>query len=698
MRETGFDDFDGFLGAHPDIASCIRELELKQVPGELDIGFARAAVTPTTLSTLSAKLPRLQVLRLRKMWIFDAFFDSPASARPITQRPRLKALTLHDCTNGSNCALSLRTLHGILETFPADDVSLHYLTIANAPDANTETRWSQLQVRNLTLHHVHAQSPLLDILRQILTPHGLQSLRTRLENTYNLSPEFLRVLSEFLIHVGGSQLRHLELPFTIGSVVDPQEDDPDHWRILQLHTCSELESITFHLHVPLRRSAARTPRTVMTRHGVPVSALLVAFLPHLPPSLRIYTLTSIDAYSPDYVRSQTILHLKRLDNALVARFPMLEKVQIIIRDREWLDDYSQAILQIMGGGNEDASDLERANEVARQIQSRGLDILPPELVDSVFAHTLYDKATISACTLVSRNWRAMCIPHLFSSLTVVRQTDTFADFEHFLDTQKHVASYVQELEIKQLEPPQAAVACDVLAAMCQKLPGLKVLRLRGLWILDPMFDSRAPTSPGMVHLKMKALHLDSCSNGSSGLLSSQTLHAVLDIFPTNSLSLIYLAIANTDSQPLNDDRSSENPPIQRNRVRVATLSLHRVRATSPPPLDVLHQILAPQCLQTFRARWVDVDGGHPEPLRKLGKFLGDVGGAQLRHLEFPVTIGPNVVALEDKPGMHPITGVRFSFTRAAIWNPSRFAFLSLLHAASLSLVNVPINLSGNVYH
>ena len=80
---------------------------------------------------------------------------------------------------------------------------------------------------------------------------------------------------------------------------------------------------------------------------MPISAFLVAFLPHLPTSLRMFTLTSIDAYSPDHVQSKTILHLERLDDALVAHFPMLVKVRIVLRDRAWLDEYSQAVLQVM---------------------------------------------------------------------------------------------------------------------------------------------------------------------------------------------------------------------------------------------------------------------------------------------------------------------------------------------------------------
>ena len=231
VRQASFDDFDGFLIARPDIASCIRELELKQVPDDLDIGSPHAAVASAALAALSAKLPGLQVLRLRRMWISDSSLESPTSVGPAVQRPRMKSLTLHDCSNGSDSLISLRTLHGVLETFPADSVSLFYLTIADASDPDTQAgaRWSQLHIEDLTFYHVHAQPValrLLDDLRQILAPHCLRSLRARLENMYTRNTVFLSVLSEFLIHIGGPQLRHLEFPFPVGSVIGPQEDDP----------------------------------------------------------------------------------------------------------------------------------------------------------------------------------------------------------------------------------------------------------------------------------------------------------------------------------------------------------------------------------------------------------------------------------------------------------------------------------------
>ncbi|KAH9888793.1 hypothetical protein C8Q73DRAFT_166287 [Cubamyces lactineus] len=347
MRETSFDDFHDFLVTRPDIASCIRELELTQVPNGLDIGSPHAAVTPTALAALSANLPALRVLRLHRMWITEPLHGLSTPTNPVASRSRLKALTLHDCSNDSNSLMSLRTLHAVLASFPSESVSLYWLTIVDASDLSAGCRGSQLHIENLTLYHIHAPTPLFQYFRQILVPHCLRSLQARMENAFNRDPDFLRVLSEFLIHVGGDQLRHLELPFVVGSVFAPEEDDPDHWRILQLQTCSELESVTFHLHVPLRRSFTRTPRTVTSRHGVPISALLVAFLPHLPSSLRVYTLTSLDAYSLDHVQSKTILHLERLDDALVARFPMLAKVRIILRDSDWLAEYFQAILQVM---------------------------------------------------------------------------------------------------------------------------------------------------------------------------------------------------------------------------------------------------------------------------------------------------------------------------------------------------------------
>ena len=123
----------------------------------------------------------------------------------------------------------------------------------------------------------------------------------------------------------------------------------------------------------------------------------------------------------------------------------------------------------------------------------GLDVLPPELVDFVFAHTSYDKATISACALVSRSWRSLCIPHLFSSLTVIRHAD-ITDLEHFLNANQHIAGCVRKLELNQLEPPNATVSCVTVAELCAKLPGLQIDRKSTRLNSSHSGESRMPSS------------------------------------------------------------------------------------------------------------------------------------------------------------------------------------------------------------
>ena len=83
------------------------------------------------------------------------------------------------------------------------------------------------------------------------------------------------------------------------------------------------------------------------------------------------------------------------------------------------------------------------------IESPYFRALPLELADAILEHASHDKATLSACTLVSHAWRNLARPHLFSSLTVACQ-ETFDDFDDFLGSHPDIARLVRRLELQPL--------------------------------------------------------------------------------------------------------------------------------------------------------------------------------------------------------------------------------------------------------
>ncbi|KAI0323543.1 hypothetical protein GY45DRAFT_1332464 [Cubamyces sp. BRFM 1775] len=356
-RQARFDALDGFLSSHPHVARCIRKLELKHLPGDVRAatGSSEAAITYDCIAALSAKLPELQELHLQGIWFADQLH--PAD-RVVTAK--LKVLALKNCANGGNRPIMLQTLHGILVTFPADAVSLHVLTVADTPsyDPTTFTAPSHggpLCVRTLTLYRNNTQRwptydlvQLYDMLRRIIARQCLHTLRTQ----YGIARqrlESLRAFGEFLDHAGGEALRHLELPFTIAQNVYLSEDNPDYWRVLRLHTCCNLESLTFWVYIPRRRYLAtiRRPPAPITLPDVPPSAVCIAILANVPPTLRTLTLALFHVSGSVSIHSEK-LGLGLIDNALSEeRFPSLTKVNVVLYDSASIEESSEAVRELM---------------------------------------------------------------------------------------------------------------------------------------------------------------------------------------------------------------------------------------------------------------------------------------------------------------------------------------------------------------
>lgn len=117
--------------------------------------------------------------------------------------------------------------------------------------------------------------------------------------------------------------------------------------VLHLNARCNPESFTFQLHVPLPRTFSEP--TIRRTEGhyirdVPLSAVMVAYLPRLPSTIRTYTLRFLDAHSPAHLEKTD---LERLDGALLERFPSLATLRVVFPDTASLRQYTQAVIRGM---------------------------------------------------------------------------------------------------------------------------------------------------------------------------------------------------------------------------------------------------------------------------------------------------------------------------------------------------------------
>ncbi|KAJ8482621.1 hypothetical protein ONZ51_g5242 [Trametes cubensis] len=363
-RQARFDALDGFLTSHPHIARCVRKLEVRHLPGDVGAptsGSHTSAITYGCIASITTKLPELQELHLQGIWFADtATMADQLYPADLAVSTRLKTLTLQQCANGGNRPITLQTLHAILAIFPADTVSLYVLTVAHNPSYDptasiVPSHWGQWRVHTLTLYRNNTQRwptydlvQLYDMLRRVIAHRCLRTLRTQ----YGIARqrlESLRAFGEFLDHAGGETLRTLELPFTIAQSVYPSEDDPDYWRVLRLNTCCDLESLTLWVYIPRLRYLATIRHTLapITHSDVPPSAVCIAILANVSPTLRTLTLALFQASGPVCIQSEK-LSLGLIDDALSEqRFPSLTKVKIVLYDSVSMEESSEAVREMM---------------------------------------------------------------------------------------------------------------------------------------------------------------------------------------------------------------------------------------------------------------------------------------------------------------------------------------------------------------
>lgn len=168
--------------------------------------------------------------------------------------------------------------------------------------------------------------------------------RDRVTDRVAREPQGLRSFGR-LVESAARDALHIYLPFRVSSPVGPGEDDPgahsmlwvpvarrlltdalaEHWRILNLHACTSLTSLTLEITVP----PTRKPESSRDIPRVPLADVCIALLANMPVTVRVLTIKFWGAHEPAKIRSEKTLRLRALDAVLAERHAHLERVEVI---------------------------------------------------------------------------------------------------------------------------------------------------------------------------------------------------------------------------------------------------------------------------------------------------------------------------------------------------------------------------------
>ncbi|KAI0760156.1 hypothetical protein C8Q74DRAFT_205572 [Fomes fomentarius] len=112
--------------------------------------------------------------------------------------------------------------------------------------------------------------------------------------------------------------------------------------------------------------------------------------------------------------------------------------------------------------------------------------LPMDLLYCIIDTLSADRGTIANCALVCQAWLHPARTHLFHKLYVIdtAQGRTYSDFLAFVTGHVRVAQYIHDLFL--ITRGRSETDIGYLPALLSRLPGLRILRLRGLEIVRPM--------------------------------------------------------------------------------------------------------------------------------------------------------------------------------------------------------------------
>ncbi|KAM5543503.1 hypothetical protein V8D89_002754 [Ganoderma adspersum] len=276
--------------------------------------------------------------------------------------------------------------------------------------------------------------------------------------------------------------------------------------------------------------------------------------------------------------------------------------------------------------------------------------LPPELLHEIFVwmeHEPLPRATsFGACSVVSRIWRDVALPYLFSTLKA-RRRESFADIIPFLDAHPHIAACVKRLWLQQAGVPSAKpeVDHDTVSALLARLPALVNLSFHSVKFVGPRSPGDAVPSgpqPASESSAAQAIpstdahtpHWHDSNHNSPYRLSLVILYScTVPTDPTALFRILSLCEMDTLRATLNElpgiDSAQVDPAVLHRPLRVRWLRVAvqkrpaRIARRPPALLEALRRALEPGCVRAFDVtcnNWDEV-GGAGALLRDAGRSL-----------------------------------------------------------------------------
>ncbi|OSC98344.1 hypothetical protein PYCCODRAFT_1427883 [Trametes coccinea BRFM310] len=345
------DTCEELLNTYPHLARHIRQLELRR---ETDWSSkVYPVVSRDLLATLLTRLPCLEELRLRSLWISP----SQRQSSDVPTARRLNKLILVDCgeEGRDTSPVDPRILLDFASTVPVNMVNIEVFTTQRQTVSPVPTPPLRLlDCHSLQLgsrweeryrHSWDNMSWVCDALRDAFAPRRLTSLSLCFWILGD-DPMSMRALGRFLHHACSHTMQRLSFPVMINSAVASgpnNSDKAEFWRVLYLHEFTEIDTFEMSLTVVSRGTHPDSP----SAPRLPLGAVCVAIFSILPPTVRKVTLTLWDVKEASQVKNKRMLNLSALDDALEARAPVLEKVRLVFRGEWYLLEFAEAATKAM---------------------------------------------------------------------------------------------------------------------------------------------------------------------------------------------------------------------------------------------------------------------------------------------------------------------------------------------------------------
>ncbi|KAI1783307.1 hypothetical protein LXA43DRAFT_1067786 [Ganoderma leucocontextum] len=276
-----------------------------------------------------------------------------------------------------------------------------------------------------------------------------------------------------------------------------------------------------------------------------------------------------------------------------------------------------------------------------------LQNLPPELLHTIFASMEYERphASLIACSTVSRLWRDIALPYLFSTLKA-RRRESFADVIFFLSAHAHIAACVKRLWLQRGSSSFARpeVDHDTVHALLAHLPALVNLSFHTVRFVSsrPQGDigpsGSPPASESSAIRTVPPTDAGVTPKGSAHCNGPYRLHLVILYSctvphdPTALFRILSLCDMDTLRATLNElpgtdsaqvDLAALHRPLRVRWLRVAVQKRPAPARTAqhpPPLLEALRRALEPGCV-----RALDVGCHDWDEVESAGALLRDVG-------------------------------------------------------------------------